>query len=217
MKATIGQQKVRIPPLEPGVYHAVCAMVVDLGFQYTPAYKRTARKVRILWEVVGETVTIGEEERPRLISKDYTLSLDERSNLFKHLQSWRGKTFTDEELEDGFDLSKLCDANCQLLLIHKSGDRGPYAVVDSVIPLKKGMPRHKAEKTFYFDMEDPATHAVFEELPRYIQEAISKAENFDDTGLQLPERSFNNAGDPPPEGCFGSGYTQITSGDDLPF
>ena len=42
----------------------------------------------------------------RTISATYTLSLGERSNLRKMLESWRSRAFTPEELQ-GFDLEKV--------------------------------------------------------------------------------------------------------------
>ena len=85
------------------------------------------------------------------------------------------------------------------------------------MPLQKGTRRIKPEHTLFFDMDDKATHAVFKELPRYIQEAIAKSENFADTGLVLPQRDNNNVSDLPPDNCFDSGYSQVAGDDDLPF
>jgi len=207
MTATAGRQRTQIPALAAGMYHAVCTMVIDLGIQCVPAFKmQKIHQVRILWEIAGQTIQIGDKEFPRQVSKDYTLSLSENSNLRKALESWRGAAFAEEDLQGGFDFRKLCGVNGQLLMMPKPGKKGSYAAVSGIIPLQKGTPRVKPERTFYFDMEDPATYAVFEALPRYIQEAIAQAENFADTGLVLPQRASSNAGDLSPESCFGSSY-----------
>lgn len=65
-----------------------------------------AHKIRIFWEIIGETIEINGEQMPRLVSKEFTLSLNEKSKLRQALQSWRGKAFTAEELQ-GFDLRKV--------------------------------------------------------------------------------------------------------------
>jgi len=207
MTATAGRQRVQIPALAAGMYHAVCTMVIDLGIQRIPAFKmQEVHQVRILWEIVGETIQIGDKEFPRLVSKDYTLSLSANSNLRKALESWRGAAFTEDDLQGGFDFKKLCGVNGQLLMMPKPGKKGSYTAISGIIPLQQGTRRVKPGQTFYFDMEDPATYTVFEELPRYIQETIAKAVNFADTGLELLQRANNGAGDFPPENGFGSNY-----------
>src|SRR3990167_2490369 len=64
---------------------------------------------------------------------------DEKANLRKHLEAWRGKKFTKEEL-DGFDVEKLLGVNCQLQVIHNLSDNGgTFANVQAIVPLGKGM------------------------------------------------------------------------------
>ena len=215
---TATQGKERAPILEEGIYTGVCVKVIDLGMQNVEAFKRKVQQVRITWEIIGKTVKIGEEDLPRLVSKEYTLSLNERSTLRKHLQSWRGKTFTAEELQ-GFDLRRLLGAGCLLQVMHK-GDQCAYAAVDNIMALPNGTPKPEAVSTAdYFDLDDTATHGVFETLSRFLQERISKAENFAATGLKLPERKAAvNVGDPPPAGYPGnSDFEEIAGEDDLPF
>ena len=221
LKSSVGTE--RAPALEAGVYTGVCTMVIDLGVQYNKTFDKSTEQVKILWNVVGETVEINGETLPRQIGKDFTNSLNDKSTLRKMLTSWRGKPFTQEELKD-FDLTKLLGASCQLQLIHKESERGTYAVVDSIMALPKGMVKPIAEKTTFFDMDDPATYAEFTTLPRYIQEKIAQAENFNATGLTLPEKngngngngnggtSYSSYGAPPPEN-----FEEIGPDDDLPF
>lgn len=220
LTATVTRE--RAPALAGGVYIAVCTKVIDLGIQYNERFNKSSRQVKILWNIVGETIEINGEEMPRQINKDFTVSLDERSTLRKMLQSWRGKPFTAEELQ-GFDLKKLLGASCQLQLIQKTNEHGTYAVVENIMALPAGTPRPKAENTAFFDLDDPDTYGEFASLPRYIQEKIAEAENFGATGLKVPERAGAfSYGDPPPERYPGyansSGdFEEIGADDDLPF
>jgi hypothetical protein len=202
-------------------------MVIDLGIQYNQTYDKSSPQVKILWNIIGETVEINGEERPRQISKDFTMSLDERSTLRKMLQSWRGSAFTAEELQ-GFDLKKLLGAACQLQLIHKTNERGTFAVVENIMQLPKGTPAPKADRAIIFDMDDEATYETFATLPRYIQEKIAQAENFAATNLTLPEKNGNGAGaysygEAPPDqypgdaSGVGSFAETDSDDDDLPF
>jgi len=223
--AKIGAE--RTPPLEEGVYTGVCTMVIDLGVQYNQMFDKTNQQVKILWNVVGEYIEINDEKLPRQISKDFTLSMDDRSTLHKMLKSWRGKAFTAEELQ-GFDLRKLLGAGCQLQVIHKSNDRGTFAVVENIMQLPKGAAKPEAESTGFFDMDDAETYAVFDTLPRYIQEKIAQAQNFAATGLVLPAKNGNgngngasSYGEPPPEYYPSNlpepSFEELCNDDDLPF
>lgn len=155
--------------------------------QYSEIFKNSAHKIRIFWEIVGETIEINGEQMPRLVSKEFTLSLNEKSKLRQALQSWRGKAFTAEELQ-GFDLKKVLGVGCQLQIIHKEGSNGTtYANVETILALPRGRSVPAPREITWFDFDDPASYGVFEKLPRYVQEKIAEAENFADTGLKLPD------------------------------
>jgi hypothetical protein len=117
-----------------GMQQAVCVFVNDIGNQVQTfaGEERILHKVVITWEL-AEKQTNGE---PFLVSKFYTLSLNEKSNLRKDLESWRGRSFTDEELENGFDVERLIGANCFLNIT--TNDKG-RSVISAVNPLPKGI------------------------------------------------------------------------------
>lgn len=73
-----------------------------------------------------------------MVVQRYTLSLHEKSKLRPMLEAWRGRKFTNEELE-GFDLERLLGANCQVQVCHNiSSDGQVYANVQAVVPAAKG-------------------------------------------------------------------------------
>ena len=85
----------------PGTYVARCISMLEIGtiredFQGVP---RSVQKVQIRWELPTELEVFNPEkgEEPFSVSKTYTLSMHEKSNLRKDLESWRGKGFTEEE------------------------------------------------------------------------------------------------------------------------
>lgn len=209
----------RIPPLGEGIYEAVCSGLIDLGRQYSEQYDKYSDQIRLIWDVLGETVKYNDKESPRQVFSDLTVSLDEKSNLRKLLQSWRGKTFTPEELK-GFDLHNVLGVGCQVQIIHKSNDNGTYGKVNTVIPLPKGKKAPQIATTV-FDLNDDSTYAVFATLPHYLQERIAKAENFDDTGLVVSEKKTGTEAAAPataPNGGFNPGeFEEITEEGDLPF
>lgn len=70
--------KPKTPPVEPGVYIAICIGVVDLGEQYSEKFKNYANKVKFIWELVGETIEVDGEQKPRQLSKEFTFSISKR-------------------------------------------------------------------------------------------------------------------------------------------
>lgn len=210
----------RIPPLDAGIYEAVCSQLIDLGRQYSKQFDNTYHKIRIVWDVIGETVTVGEKTWQRTVYVDLTNSLDEKSNLRKMLVSWRGREFTPEELK-GFNLANILGVGCQVQIIHKSNDKGVYANVQTVLPFPKGRTAPAVE-TVIFDLSDPDTYPVFDTLPKYLQKRIAESEEFDDTGLQLPdeEAEEGQSGSRVPVGVGAGGssdFAEIDDDGDLPF
>jgi hypothetical protein len=119
-----------------GLHAAVCVDVVDLGV-VQGAYG-AKHKVRVVWQLDAADETHG---RRFDVARVYTLSLHERAALRKDLESWRGRKFTEAEL-DGFDLEKLIGAPAQVQVTHDLGDDGTvYANVATVVPAVKGVPR----------------------------------------------------------------------------
>ena len=134
-------------PCPAGVHIGVCYALLDLGTQNGEYKGEPTRKheVYIGWEIPSEMVEIerdGEKvEVPMTVGKFYTLSLNKKANLRKHLDAWRGKDFTEKELE-GFDLYSILGAACQVQVTHytKAGADKESAKVDAIMALPKGMP-----------------------------------------------------------------------------
>jgi len=168
-----------IAPLEAGTYPAVCYGLVDIGVQYNETYKNASPKVIIVWEIVGETVTIDGEEKPRVISSTYTASLSERAALRRDLERWRGQAFTEEELA-GFDLKSIVGAPCLLTIVHRENNGRTYTNVDGVAKLTKGMERPVGTiEPMVFNLDSDPLEKM-ETLPEWMQERIKKSETYKD-------------------------------------
>lgn len=215
LTATVGKER---SILEEGIFNGVCSKLIDMGVQYNERFDNSARKIRLFWEIIGETIEVNGEELPRQVSREFTLSLNEKSRLRQMLQSWRGKAFTAEELQ-GFDLKHVLGAGCQLQIIHKEGNNGTYANVETVMALPKGMKLPAPKETVCFDFDDPSTYPMFEKLPRYVQEKIAEAENFADTGLELPPENAPANPDisEPQDNAGGDDFVEISGEIDSPF
>jgi len=91
-----------------------------------------------VWQL--EEMEPGSEPPRRFtVVSQYTVSLHEKARLRKDLETWRGRKFTKDEL-DQFDLEKLLGANCQLQIVHQVADDGrTFGNVQAIVPLGKGM------------------------------------------------------------------------------
>lgn len=173
------------PVIESGCYLANCVQIIDLGYQYNQTFDSFADKVMITWELPDELITVKiddeEKEVPRFISKEYTNSLSEKANLRKDLESWRGKAFTEKELE-GFDLKQLLSKPCQLQIVNgisKTSNK-KYAKISAITSLPrgtKGLPLISDCLAFEITKEGIKE---LSKLPKWIQEKIKQSETYKD-------------------------------------
>jgi hypothetical protein len=129
-------------PAPAGVHQGVCVDVIDLGVldvTWQGQHKKQ-HKINVAWQIAE----LRDDGKPFLVFKRYTLSLSEKANLRKDLESWRGKAFTPDE-EAGFDVESVIGANCLLNIQHNAVGDKTYANVVSIMPLVKGMPKMAAE------------------------------------------------------------------------
>jgi hypothetical protein len=148
-KNTTEKEFAKLPLPEAGTTLAVCCAVWDLGLQLSnfkneDGTDKVQHKIIIAWEI-SEKINQPDSEyngKPYMMNKTYTLSLGEKANLRKDLESWRGKSFTEEEIKNGFDVEKLYGVNCLIGIKHEPDRRDPsklYANVTSILPPAKGM------------------------------------------------------------------------------
>lgn len=173
-----------IKKLEDGVYTAVSSMLVDLGIQKSEKYGKSSRKIIIVWNVTNEFIEINGEKLPRVMSKEYTMTLSEKSTLRKDLQAWRGKQFTQEELK-GFNLANILNKGCQLQILNTENNGKTYTNIVAIMALPKGMSVESLDKTIVFDTYDENTWNNYKVLPIWIQDKIKKAENISEKGLDI--------------------------------
>jgi hypothetical protein len=159
--------------------------VIDLGTQTTEfqGKQKKARKVMLAWELFGEDeegVPLKMDDgRPLTISKRYTLSLSEKASLRADLEAWRGRAFTEDELQ-GFDLKALLGVYGLLNVTHSTKGDKTYSNVAGISPLPKAMREHRPapiNENEYFDVTEPDMK-VFEMFSDRLQETIKSCEEW---------------------------------------
>ena len=178
--------KTKSDPVPAGTHHAVCYGIIAVGTQ--PSEKFTPRqKIVVCFEIPSERITIKDQDLPRGISKRYTLSLNEKSSLRKDLQSWRGKPFTQEEL-NGFDVSKVIGSNCLISVLHSDRAGAVYADISGISALPRQMASVRPEnQPLYFNLIEAIDLAKKtgntdvnwpSELPAWVQKICSQADEY---------------------------------------
>ena len=167
--------KPKAPPVEPGVYPAVCVGFVDLGEQYSEMFKNYANKGMFIWDLPYETIEVDGKQQPRQLSREFTLSASKKGNLRAVLESWNSTTYSDEAFSE-LELFDQVGKPCQLQVV--LNDTKEYSRVANLMPLAKGTPAPTTEtKLIYWDM-DKWDDAVFAELPEWVQEKIKKSTQY---------------------------------------
>ena len=118
-------------PAPTGLHRAVCVDIVNVGIIESKFGAK--KKVRLVWEIEE----VMEDGRRFIVSRLYTPSLHEKATLRRDLESWRGRSFTGEELK-GFDLDNILHVPCQIQIVHT--DRGGRIRDDvaAIVPPSKG-------------------------------------------------------------------------------
>lgn len=158
--------------LPAGSHIAVCDLVAYLGMQ--EGMFGSKEQVYVRYEVPAERVEYEKDgqrlEGPIVIGKTYTLSMHQKANLRKDLESWRGKAFTDTEAEN-FDIASLLGKACLLSVVESFKEGKTYSNIAGVGGLPKGTKAPKAENPLI--CYDGTEAAVLKKLPEWIQKKIA--------------------------------------------
>lgn len=167
--------KPKTPPVEPGVYIAVCVGVIDLGEQYSERFKTYSNKVKFIWELPGETVLVDGKRENRQLSREFTVSTSKKGNLRSFLSSWNGESYTDDAFAN-LDLFDQVGKPCQLQVV--LNDTREYANVDNVMALPRGVPAPKTDTAPMLWDRDRWDDDAFARLPGWVQEQIRKSTQY---------------------------------------
>lgn len=172
-----------VPPIETGVYFAVCTIVADLGDQYSEKYKNVNRQLVLGFDIPSETVEIDGEQKPRQLSRRFTFSYTKKSNLFKTLSGWLGIT-SEDEIAD-FDLFELAGKGCQVQVTVNENNKNN---VNALLALPRGVPAPVSSNpivTYDVD-EDGFDGQRWDALPEWIRNAVMQSEQYKEFAPDQP-------------------------------
>ena len=164
-----------------GNHIARCIGMIEIGTikEETGIYAgKESHKVRVTWETPHEQHDFGKGFQPFTISKEFTLSMNEKATLRKMLESWRGKSFTEDEAK-AFDITKLLKKPCMINVIHKTSGKGSqYADISSIATLPKGLEApDQINPTTELSFDNWNT-ALFDSLPDFIKDKIKSSKEY---------------------------------------
>jgi hypothetical protein len=175
--STTQKKEFKIAPV--GSHLARLYRIIDLGTQTSEYMGQTKmlRKVKFFWELHGDDLKT-DDGKPLIQTRNYTLSLGDKASLRKDLESWRGKSFTDDELR-GFDISKLLDKWCMVTVQHRTANNGNvYADAVAITPVpaivqKAGVPQG-VNPCVLFDLQK-FDQEVFDSLSQGLKDQIMQS------------------------------------------
>lgn len=184
----------------PGTYTGTCIWVIDLGTQKT-TYKgedKLLHKVLIGFELTNEKMENGQ---PFMALERYTVSLNEKANLRKMLEAWRGKAFTEEELQ-GFDIQKVLGQPALIGIVHNTSGDKTYVNISTVAKLMKGQTAPEPiNQLIKFSLSDFNVDE-FMKIPEFFQKKIEESYEY--------KHKFSSTTGP-------SSQSQESLDDDIPF
>lgn len=139
--------------------------------------------IRFTFELPDVTHVFKEEdgEQPMSISREYGNFLGETTTLKSHLEAWRGKAFTPDELA-GFDVENVIGASCMVTVIHKTSKTGKkYSQITGITALPKSITCPKQiNTTFVWNYNTHFDLKILENLHKYFQDIIKGSTEYKD-------------------------------------
>ena len=155
-----------------GIQKAVCYSVVDLGSQEVTREGSTFNQAKV--QVTFETEHMGDfdgEKKPLVTGKRYTLSMSEKSNLYKDLTSWLWK-----KPDDDFDIMSMVGKTAQLQIMESTSKEGKtYHNINTILPSdhKQKLINEKVEFSLQnFEQKE------FDKIPEWMQKIIELSPEF---------------------------------------
>ena len=158
-----------------GTHVARCVGMIHIGTipNTFNGESKLQNRVWVTWETPDETIEFkeGEGKKPYWISREYTLSMHEKSKLREHVEGWRGKGLNETQARS-FDIEKLLGQPCLLNIIHN--DKG-YANINGIASLPKGMSCSEQVSETRVLTYDNFNKEIFESLPQFLKDKMKES------------------------------------------
>lgn len=198
-------------PHPEGQFVGQCVDVIDLG-EKVSEFPGKATSLSHKCALVFRTGEVNLETGELVdIAQEYTVSMGEKANLRKALESWRGKPYSEEECDAGVPLDKLEGQYALVGVGNKtSGSGKKYGYIISLVAIPKQMKKDlpgfaQYERAKYWEDR----RADYAKAAQKFRDDIGAGQ---ESGKRVASPTpFSDDGDPSPE------YTGDDDMDSLPF
>ncbi len=176
--------------LDEGTHLSICDAVIDVGLQNTP-WGSQQEHVHMRFEVPAERVQFirdGEElDEPMTIWARFNKTLNRKATLRKDLESWRGRKFTEEELQ-GFELFNVAGKPCLITVVHNQTADRTYANISGIAQVMKGqeIPAQELDAILF----SPDDTDQYKDVPEWLQKKFDERveiEEVPDNVIDMPQ------------------------------
>ncbi len=161
-------------PVPTGLHLGICFQIVGLGNQEFKG--NVTPRVWIGFELPDVLI----KGKPMTIGKEYALFVGGKSKLGEMLKSWRGKPFTDEEME-AFEVTSIAGKIGQVNVTAKESDRSKTEIglVLGLIQAQKDLVKSGKIKTTPVNdivVYSPDDHdeAMWQKVPEFLKRKINE-------------------------------------------
>ena len=166
--------------LEEGNYIATLYRIIYIGTVETEylGEKKNVFKVDLTWELNNELKVWkeGEEAKPVVVSKQYTLSLGQKANLRPVVEGMVGG-MSDSEATN-YDLDNLLGTACLLNVSHGVTESGSQYLKVSTSKLMKGMEQPKAFNEQVILTYENWNEELYLSLPEWLKDKIASTPEY---------------------------------------
>ena len=176
-----------------GTHIARCYRMIHVG-ERDYEYQGEPKKKNSLWvyfELPNELNVFNPElgEQPYSVNIEYNHVPYETAKIMKHINSWRGKALSPQEIDD-FDVSTLLEQPCMLTIVHNTSAANgkTYANIASISGMPKGIECPKqVNPTFTFDYNENFDMATMDEnIPQFLQDIMKQTPDWNEKMNEIP-------------------------------
>ncbi len=170
-------------PVPAGMYPARLYKIIHYGTIPGGYEGKLTNTIRLEWELPTKMKIFdpAKGEQPLSISKEYTLSMNEKANLCKDVESWEGKKFELDIEAEKYNILDLIGKECMINVAHKTAKSSGnvYSYVASVSPMPEGMECPMAiNPPFIFDYDENFDEGILENLHKFFQDKIKSSAEY---------------------------------------
>ena len=166
-----------------GTHHAICYGIIDTGTQFSEKFDKESQEIILNFEFPDHRDNFDDGDgnmvdKPLVLSRTYTLSFHEKSNLCKDLTAWLGRP------PKAGDIQSRMGANCFAVIEHTESGKSKIA---SIVSLHSSVtPKEPENPKIMYEIEQGEPP---ETMYDWIKDRIKESKEFQamsDNAQELP-------------------------------